>query len=389
VVLPPPARVVPAPLPPPLPTVEPALQPTIEPAVEPTVQMPLVVRTDLEPTAAQVVVPAIALADDEEFDPADEFPDRPPSVPGGRRWFLALLVLLAIGGGVLAWYNTRPETSPVPALAGMRQGEALNQLGPFKGAIGEEASETVEAGVVVRTEPVEGTVLEHGKTVTIFVSTGPAPRVLPELAGLTIDAAKATLIDMGLVPIEADAVFSEEVPPGVVVSWSVPAAPTLVAGATVTKGTTVQIVASSGPAPRVVPDLTNMPAADATAAVTGLQLLYAQAPDEFSNTVPAGAVIRQDLPPGSEAAKGATVTVVLSKGPDLVAMPPLAGLDYNAIRAAIEAAGLTVGSVTGDTAQPFQSASVSGSAVADGQQFLRGTAVDLTFAPTPVVTTVP
>jgi hypothetical protein len=70
-------------------------------------------------------------------------------------------------------------------------------------------------------------------------------------------------------------------------------------------------------------------------------------------------------------------------------MPPLAGLDYNAIRAAIEAAGLTVGTITGDTAQPFQSASVSGSAVADGQQFLRGTAVDLTFAPTPVVTTVP
>jgi eukaryotic-like serine/threonine-protein kinase len=197
--------------------------------------------------------------------------------------------------------------------------------------------------------------------------------------------ASSALTELGLVPIEADPVFSEDVPAGVVVSWTVPAAPTLVAGATVTKGTTVQIVASSGPAPRVVPDLTNMPIADATAALQTLGLVIAQIPDEFSNTIPVGAVIRQDLPPGSEAARGATVTVAVSKGPDLVAMPSLAGLDYNGIRAAIEGAGLAVGTVTGDTTQPFQSATVSGSAVADGQQFLRGTPVDLTFAPTPVV----
>ena len=62
---------------------------------------------------------------------------------------------------------------------------------------------------------------------------------------------------------------------------------------------------------------------------------------------------------------------------------PCAGM-----RAAIEGAGLAVGTVTGDTTQPFQSATVNGSAVADGQQFLRGTPVDLTFAPTPVVTPV-
>ena len=113
--------------------------------------------------------------------------------------------------------------------------------------------------------------------------------------------------------------------------------------------------------------------------------MYAQGVDEFNTTVPVGAVIRQDVPPGSEAARGATVTVIVSKGPDLVAMPSLAGLDYNGIVAAIQAAGLAVGTVTGDTTQAFQSASVSGSAVVAGQQFLRGTAVDLTFAPTPVV----
>ena len=374
---PPPPPVVVAPPPPPPSPSPPPPPPPLEPMA--TAIIPVVV-----PAVREHVGPTVP-ATEEEFDPSDEFPEHPPAVGGGRRWFIALLVVLAVGGGVLAWHNTRPETSTVPDLAGMRQGEALNQIGPFKGAIEEEASELVDAGVVVRTEPKAGTTLEHGKTITIFVSTGPAPRALPELAGLTVPEATSALAELGLVIIASAPVFNEVVLPGVIVSWSVPAAPALTAGATVTKGTTVQVVPSGGPAPRIVPDLTNMPIADATTAVQALGLVYAQGVDEFNTTVPVGAVIRQDVPPGSEAARGATVTVIVSKGPDLVAMPSLAGLDYNGIVAAIQAAGLAVGTVTGDTTQAFQSASVSGSAVVAGQQFLRGTAVDLTFAPTPVV----
>ena len=377
--LPPPPPVATTPLPPPPPIVE---QPRVEqpPATE--------VIPALVPQPTPSVTP-VAAPVEEEFDPADEFPEHPPAVGGGRRWFLALLAVLAVGGGVLAWQNTRPETSTVPDLTDMRQGEALNQIGPFEGAIEEEASETVEAGVVVRTDPAAGITLEHGKTIVIFVSTGPAPRALPELAGLTVAAATGALEELGLVIIVSDPAFDEVVLPDVIISWTVPAAPTLTAGATVTKGTTVQVIPSAGPAPRVVPDLSNLTIADATAALQALGLAYAQVADEFSNTVPVGAVIRQDLPPGSEAARGATVTVAVSKGPDLVSVPSLLGLDYNAIVAALNGAGLTVGTITGDTTQQIQSASSNGSGLVAGQQLLRGTAVDLTFAPTPVVAPVP
>ncbi|MGB8859197.1 MAG: PASTA domain-containing protein, partial [Ilumatobacteraceae bacterium] len=373
-------------------TVQPPPQP-----VAPAAQVPMAeaatIATPVVPAGSTSEQPASSadIENDDEFDPADEFPEHPPTVGGGRRWFIALLLLLAVGGGVLAWYNTRPESSTVPELAGMRQGAALNQIGPFKATITEEASETVEAGVVIRTEPSAGTELENGTTITLVVSTGPAPRALPELAGVTVADATATLTELGLVLIEADPVYDEVVAPGLIVSWTVPAAPTLAAGATVTKGTTVQVVASAGPAPRTVPDLANLPFADATAAVQALGLVIAQVPDEFSSTVAVGAVIRQDVPPGSTIARGATVTVALSKGPDLVAMPSLAGLDYNGIVAALQAAGLATGTITGDTTQPFLSATANGSTIVDGQQFLRGTAIDLTFAPTPVVasTTVP
>ena len=368
----------PQPVPPTLPSALPPPPPPTAPVQGGPVPPPMVAVPPSAPT------PAIAEGGpDDDFDPADEFPEQPPTVGSGRRWFLAVLVVMAVGGGVLAWYSTRPETSVVPDLAGLRQGAALNQIGPFEAMITEEASETVEAGVVIRTEPAGGTTLENGETINIFVSTGPAPRALPELAGLTLADATAQLTQIGLVLIEADPVFDEAVPPGVVVSWSVPAAPTLAAGATVTKGTTVQVVLSAGPAPRTVPDLTGMPVAEATALVQSLGLVAVPLPDEFSSTVPLGSVVRQEPAPATTVERGATVSVVVSKGPDLVAMPVLGGLGYDAIVAALNGAGFAVGTVAGDTTQALQSVTVSGSAVVDGQQFLRGTAVDLTFAPTP------
>ena len=325
------------------------------------------------PVVPPVVPPPVVPAEpgvDDVFDPADEFPEHAPAVGGSRRWFLALLVVMAVGGGVLAWYNTRPETSVVPELAGLRQGAALNQLGPFEATIIEEASETVEPGVVIRSEPAAGTTLENGSKITLVVSTGPAPRALPELVGLTLADATAQLGELGLVLIEAEPQFDEVVVPGVVLSWSVPAAPTLGVGATVTKGTTVQVVLSAGPAPRSVPALAGLTFEDATKVLQDLGLVIFRVPDEFDVNVPAGTVIRQDIPAGSAVERGA---------------------DYNTIVAALQGAGFVIGSVVGDTTQAFQSATVNAAPVVDAQQFLRGTKVDLTFAPTPapVVTVVP
>ena len=346
------------------------------------------------PVVPPVVPPPVVPAEpgvDDVFDPADEFPEHAPAVGGSRRWFLALLVVMAVGGGVLAWYNTRPETSVVPELAGLRQGAALNQLGPFEATIIEEASETVEPGVVIRSEPAAGTTLENGSKITLVVSTGPAPRALPELVGLTLADATAQLGELGLVLIEAEPQFDEVVVPGVVLSWSVPAAPTLGVGATVTKGTTVQVVLSAGPAPRSVPALAGLTFEDATKVLQDLGLVIFRVPDEFDVNVPAGTVIRQDIPAGSAVERGAQVSVAVSKGQDVIVMPALAGLDYNTVVAALQGAGFVIGSVVGDTTQAFQSATVNAAPVVDAQQFLRGTKVDLTFAPTPapVVTVVP
>ena len=83
----------------------------------------------------------------------------------------------------------------------------------------------------------------------------------------------------------------------------------VVAGDTVLPGTTVVVAVSAGPAPRVVPDLTGAAVDAATATLTELGLEIAVLPDEFSDTVPAGGIARQDPVAGTEVPRGATVSV--------------------------------------------------------------------------------
>lgn len=53
-----------------------------------------------------------------------------------------------------------------------------------------------------------------------------------------------------------------------------------------------------------------------------------------------GVIIRQDPGEGSEAPKGTRINIVVSKGSSKVAVPPVIGLDVEAAKAAIKAAGL-------------------------------------------------
>jgi serine/threonine-protein kinase len=369
--------------------VEPVLPPTaaivVTPPPPPTAPTPVMVPDilDLTPTtavAATTMAPAVEL--DPDYDPRDEFPEERPAPSGSKKWIIAVLVIMALAGGALAWYRAKPEQRVVPALAGMQQGVALNAIaGDFKGTTAQEPSETVSVGVVIRTEPGAGSQVQKNSALTLFVSTGPAPRVLPELAGLTVSQASASLQQLGLTVEVGDPVFDETVPLNTVIKWTVPDAPTLVAGGNVTKGTAVRLIASKGAAPRPAPDLTNKTLADAVAALTALQLHITQNLAEFSPTVPAGTVIRQDPAPGTLIVRDGSVNVTLSKGPDLIAIPNLAGMDVNAATAALTAAGFVIGGTIGDATHLVGEVQVNGATAAVDEQFPRGQSVTIVFVP--------
>jgi serine/threonine-protein kinase len=62
----------------------------------------------------------------------------------------------------------------------------------------QEASATVAKGIVIRTDPAQGTLVDAGTPITIFVSSGPAPVVMPNVKGLSETAARDALAKLGL-----------------------------------------------------------------------------------------------------------------------------------------------------------------------------------------------
>ena len=78
--------------------------------------------------------------------------------------------------------------------------------------------------------------------------------------------------------------------------------------------------------------------------------------------------------------RGGTVTVVLSKGPDVVAMPDVANLLLQQAQNTLSSAGLSVGTVSGNADGVVVSATVNGQPVPVGQQLRRGTSVDLSLS---------
>lgn len=301
----------------------------------------------------------------------------------GFPWKITTGVLVVAALAVLGVLASRLFATPVytvPDLAGMPRAEALNQIAPNHWSV-EEAREPSDVIVlvdhVVRTTPAAGSELAEGEPFLIVVSTGPVPRELPESAGETLADAQKRLIDRDL-QVSVVEEFDEDVASGLVRSWSVPSDPTLLAGSTVPPETLVQLVVSKGPAPRVVPEVVGIAGATARGAVEELQLVFAEAPQEFNDDVPLGSVIRQEPEAGVEVDRGTTVTVVISRGVDLVQFPDLSGAaTYEDAAVLLLEAGFEPRLRFGDAQGAIRDVSIDGAEPSVGQTFRRGTVVDI------------
>ena len=78
--------------------------------------------------------------------------------------------------------------------------QAFLQADPYKFVvtIAEEPSATVAKGLVIRTDPVVGQLVDKGAAITLYVSSGPQPVAMPNVKGLTEADARAKLTAVGL-----------------------------------------------------------------------------------------------------------------------------------------------------------------------------------------------
>ena len=97
----------------------------------------------------------------------------------------------------------------------------------------------------------------------------------------------------------------------------------------------------------------------------------------YSETIPARHVVSTDPPPGADVLEDATVTVVLSKGPERHEMPDLAGLSRSAAVAAIKANALRVGELKEAWHESVEKGTVISFHPKAGTVLMRGDAVRL------------
>jgi len=93
-----------------------------------------------------------------------------------------------------------PVTIPVPDVAGLAEADAQAALEAegFVVTSSEQASDEVEAGLVIETNPSAGTEVAPETTVDMAVSTGPEDVQVPEFIGMTTGEAMALAEDFGL-----------------------------------------------------------------------------------------------------------------------------------------------------------------------------------------------
>ncbi len=249
-------------------------------------------------------------------------------------WVLVIVILLLAAAAIIGYERFRPIKVPTLndlALTAARSKLSARDLGV--GKVVRVYSSTLPPGEVVRESPTPGSTLEPHDKVSLYVSKGHAPVSVPLFGHSSGSSAKAKLASLGFV-VSVSRTYSSNVPTGDVISQSS-------AGATLAYGSHVSLVISRGPAPRAVPSVVNDTESAAESALTAEAFGY-QLTSQYSLTVPSGEVISQSIAPGTLELPGTSVSIAVSEGPPLVAVPNVIGDTLNQASAALTNAGFSV-----------------------------------------------
>ncbi len=253
-----------------------------------------------------------------------------------RRWpWALLLVLLAAaaiaGAALLLGGGTKVK---VPSVVGAQSSAAAARLH----AEGLEVEiDTVVSdkprGIVIRQDPVAGTRIDEGATVSLAVSGGPGAKQVPVVDGDGRRLARRRLVRAGFEVRERrdtdDQVAKDHVirtiPPG---------------GTQLDIGSTVTMVVSAGPEQADVPSVVGQREDEATATLEDAGFKV-RVKDQPSADKDPGTVLAQD-PPAGQAAKGSVVTITVAREPEDVAIPDVTGENSSDAIDALSSAGFTV-----------------------------------------------
>ena len=292
---------------------------------------------DVEPVSLVQEHATLAIPRPETARPETPLPATPRAPRRRRRGrvvalVVVLLSLLAAGGGWWLGSGRYTETPSVLTLTFAAAEARLTGDGFSVRRLPDAFSATVPAGQVVDQDPDPGARVRRDGTVGLVVSKGPDLRAVPaQVVGSTLAAATALLTRAGLTVGTTTEAFDANVDKGLVIS-SDPKP-----GQKLRPGTAVKLVISKGVELLPVPDVQGDSEQEATATLRRAGFLVSVT-QQFSES-PKGQVLDQS-PSRGTAPRGATIALVVSKGPDLVAVPQVVGLSQDEAEDVVRAAGL-------------------------------------------------
>lgn len=252
--------------------------------------------------------------------------------------FVAVAVVAALVAGVgaaVAAGGAGGATIAAPSLVGLFEKDAAaraTDAGVLMQVV-ERVTSDDPAGLVVEQRPGPGAFLAEGDDLDVVVSRGPPPVDVPVIAGLPLAEAQAQLEAVGFV-VNVVRQHDENVAVDIALGTDPPSpgqAP---------RESAISLIVSDGPAPVEVPAVAGQGWETAAANLAEKRFAPVRR-DEFSADVEVGIVIGTDPAAGTLAPRDSEVVVRVSKGPELIAVPPLVGLTVEAASQALADAGLS------------------------------------------------
>lgn len=273
--------------------------------------------------------------------PREENP--PPRRRRRRGWLVALLLVALTAGAGAAWYFLMGPgaRTTVPVLEGMSEQEAADALASasLEAEFTTAYDDVVAAEQVVALDPQAGTVLPHDTVVEVTISLGVEMIDVPDVDGLESAAAREEVEATGLTLGATQEISHRTIPAGTVIRTEPEA------GESIPHDQEVSLVVSSGPQVVTIRDYAGQPADTARedlAAALDVESDQVGVEQEFSDSVPEGAVIRSTPEAGSRLPQGSEASLLVSQGPELFEVPGVVGDQIESAQAQLEGLGFVV-----------------------------------------------
>jgi eukaryotic-like serine/threonine-protein kinase len=208
------------------------------------------------------------------------------------------------GNYVTIFSSAGPPQTDIPSVVGEPLTQAISDLNAAKlKAKVTRVDNDAPQDQVIGQSPKAGAKVDQSSTVTLKVSNGPKPVIVPSVVGSTFDSANSALLGSGFAVRRKD--VDNDAPKDSVIAQSPDA------GTYQPPGTTITLTVSRGPKTSTVPDVTSLSQNDAVAQLRASGFRVKIVTQPVSDPNQDGIVQTQD--PTGQAPPGTVVTIAVGK----------------------------------------------------------------------------